>query len=52
MLAGRALKDARGGVFFWQDRGSEGTGFWTQNSDGNFTSVTDFSGLYSQEAQA
>jgi hypothetical protein len=48
MLAGRTLKDERGWIFFWKDRGSNKVGFWLRDDKDNVYPVRDFSGLYEE----
>jgi hypothetical protein len=48
MLAGKVLKDERGWLFFWEERGSAGVGFWFKDNEGGIFPSRDFSGLYEE----
>jgi hypothetical protein len=47
MLTGKILKSVQGWEFFWQDRGSDGTGFWFKDDEGEIFPARDFCDLYS-----
>ncbi|GHU66587.1 hypothetical protein FACS189447_07770 [Spirochaetia bacterium] len=46
MLTGTVLRDERGCACFWEDRGSDGVGFWFIDTKGAVFRLADFSGLY------
>jgi hypothetical protein len=52
MMQGKVLRDERGNKFFWEDRGSQGAGFWFRDENDDTFPVRDFRGLYIGAAHA
>jgi hypothetical protein len=52
MMQGKVLRDEKGNEFFWENRGSQGVGFWFRDENDDTFPVRDFRGLYIGTAHA